>query len=51
VTPDRLLGRTGAASKLFLGGSAPVGAVIGGYLADGFGLRTTLFIAAAGISR
>jgi MFS family permease len=50
VTPDRLLGRVSAASKLFLGGSAPIGAVLGGYLADGFGLRPTLFIAAVGIS-
>ena len=50
VTPDRLLGRISAASKLFLGGSAPIGAVIGGYLADGAGPRLTLFTAAAGIT-
>lgn len=50
VTPDRLLGRISAASKLFLGGLAPVGALLGGSLAESFGLRPTLFVAAAGIT-
>lgn len=50
VTPDRLLGRVSAASKFFLGGLAPVGAILGGVLAEYLGLRLTLFIAAGGIT-
>jgi len=50
VTPDRLLGRISAASKLFLGGLAPIGAILGGTIAEYFGLRPTLFVAAAGVT-
>lgn len=43
VTPDRLLGRVGAASFFIQGGVAPPAAFLAGALGDTIGLRPTLF--------
>ncbi|WP_433422189.1 MFS transporter [Microtetraspora malaysiensis] len=40
LVPDRLLGRYGAASRLLGWGTLPVGAGLGGLLAEIFGIRT-----------
>jgi len=45
VTPERLLGRVNAASRFIAFGVAPPAALVGGVLADGIGLRPTLFAA------
>jgi predicted MFS family arabinose efflux permease len=46
VTPDRLLGRVNSAYRLVAWGTMPIGALLGGLVADAFGLPT-LFVAAA----
>ncbi len=43
VTPERLLGRVNAASRFISFGVAPPAALLAGVLADGIGLRPTLF--------
>jgi len=50
TTSDRWLGRVTAGSKFFLGGLMPVGSLLGGVLGEYAGLRSTLFIGAAGIT-
>lgn len=45
ITPDRLLGRMNAAYRLLGWGTMPVGAALGGVVAEGFGLRTTFVVA------
>lgn len=47
VTPDSLLGRMDASMRLFFRGAIPVGATVGGLLAQGIGLRATLLCTAA----
>ncbi|WP_238598719.1 MFS transporter [Saccharothrix sp. ALI-22-I] len=47
VTPDRLLGRVNSAYRLVAWGSLPVGAAIGGALAEFFGLRAVFVIMTA----
>jgi MFS family permease len=49
VTPDRLLGRVNSAYRLVAWGTMPIGALLGGVVADAFGLPT-LFVAAAVVS-
>jgi MFS family permease len=49
VTPDRLLGRVNSAYRLVAWGTMPAGALLGGLVADAFGLPA-LFIAAAIVS-
>jgi MFS family permease len=49
ITPDRLLGRMNAAYRLVGWGTMPLGALLGGVLAEALGLRPT-FLAAAGIT-
>jgi MFS family permease len=49
ITPDRLLGRMNAAYRLVGWGTMPLGALLGGILAEALGLRPT-FLAAAGIA-
>jgi hypothetical protein len=49
VTPDRLLGRTNASLQLLQGGIGPLGALAAGILAQGIGVRATLYVAAAGM--
>ncbi|MBA2282846.1 MAG: MFS transporter, partial [Acidimicrobiia bacterium] len=49
TVPDHLLGRVNSAYRLLAWGSMPLGAFLGGVLADTWGLRTT-FAVAAGIN-
>jgi MFS family permease len=49
ITPDRLLGRMNAAYRLVGWGTMPLGALLGGVLAEALGLRGT-FLVAAGTS-
>jgi MFS family permease len=49
ITPDRLLGRMNAAYRLVGWGTMPIGAFLGGALAEWLGLRPT-FLVAAGIT-
>jgi predicted MFS family arabinose efflux permease len=49
ITPDRLLGRMNAAYRLVGWGTMPIGALLGGVLAEWLGLRPT-FLAAAAIT-
>ncbi|WP_318533265.1 MFS transporter [Actinoalloteichus fjordicus] len=46
ITPDRLLGRMNSAYRLLAWGTMPVGAVLGGVLAEVFGLRTVFAVMA-----
>ncbi|MFI6448452.1 MFS transporter [Kitasatospora sp. NPDC050543] len=48
ITPDHLLGRVNAGCRFIAWGPLPLGALIGGYLGDAVGLRTTLWVTAAG---
>jgi MFS family permease len=48
ITPDRLLGRMNASYRLVGWGTMPLGALLGGVLAETLGLRAT-FLVAAGI--
>jgi MFS family permease len=47
ITPDRLLGRMNAAYRLVGWGTMPIGAFLGGALAEWLGLRPTFLVAAA----
>jgi MFS family permease len=47
ITPDRLLGRMNAAYRLVGWGTMPLGAALGGFLAEALGLRPTFVVAAA----
>jgi MFS family permease len=47
ITPDRLLGRMNASYRLVGWGTMPIGAVLGGFLAETLGLRATFAVAAA----
>jgi len=49
VTPDELLGRVNA-TGLFVGfGALPIGALLGGFFGEWWGLRTAVFISSAGL--
>jgi MFS family permease len=48
VTPDHLLGRVNSAMHLLFNGVMPVGALAGGMIAQGIGIRATMFAGAAG---
>ncbi|HYJ73294.1 MAG TPA: MFS transporter, partial [Actinomycetota bacterium] len=48
ITPDRLLGRMNASYRLVGWGTMPLGALLGGVLAETLGLRAT-FLVSAGI--
>lgn len=48
ITPDRLLGRMNASRRFVVWGIMPFGALLGGALGSGLGLRPTLWIAATG---
>ena len=50
LVPQRLLGRVGAAMHLLQAGALPLGTLVAGVLAEALGVRTTLFIASAGMS-
>ena len=46
ITPDRLLGRMNASYRLVGWGTMPLGALLGGALAELLGLRPTFLVAA-----
>ncbi len=46
MTPDHLLGRVNATYRLFAWGSMPVGAILGGLMAEALGLRWVFILAA-----
>jgi predicted MFS family arabinose efflux permease len=50
VTPPEWQGRVNASIGFLLWAAAPVGALAGGYLAAGIGMRATLWIAASGVT-
>jgi MFS family permease len=49
LCPDHLLSRMNATMRFMSWGVSPLGALLGGYLGTRFGLRTTMWITAAGI--
>lgn len=49
ITPDRLLGRTSTSLQMLIAGVGPIGALIGGLLAEAIGVRETLLVAVLGI--
>ncbi|MCE6997635.1 MFS transporter [Saccharothrix sp. S26] len=49
LCPDRLLGRMNAGVRFVAWGAMPVGAVAGGALAEWVGVRTTVWVASAGM--
>ena len=49
VTPNRLLGRVNASNLFLTWGALPLGSLIGGWLAEQWGLRSTLLLACGGI--
>ena len=49
ITPDHLLGRLNAAYRFFGWGAGPLGALVGGLIAQVFGLRS-VFVLALGIT-
>jgi predicted MFS family arabinose efflux permease len=50
VTPERMLGRLNASRRFVVWGVIPLGSFVGGLLASGIGLRTTLLVGAIGQS-
>lgn len=44
VIPDHLLGRVGASYRFLVFLGMPFGALAGGFIAKGFGIRTTLAV-------
>jgi predicted MFS family arabinose efflux permease len=48
-TPDQLQGRVNAAVRVLTAGAAPVGALLGGLLAEAVGLRATAVVAGLGV--
>jgi MFS family permease len=50
MTPDALQGRVNATSRVLTGAAAPVGALLGGVLGDGIGLRATLAVGGLGVA-
>jgi len=49
LTPGRLLGRMNASYRFLTYGAIPVGALIGGALAEAFGVRNAIALCAAGL--
>ncbi|MFH2103725.1 MAG: MFS transporter [Chloroflexota bacterium] len=49
ITPNRLLGRVNASSRFLTEGALPVGALIGGWLAEQWGLRPALLLSCSGV--
>jgi MFS family permease len=49
ITPNRLLGRVNASDRFFTSGALPVGALIGGWLGQLWGLRPTLIFSCSGL--
>jgi MFS family permease len=49
ITPDRMLGRMNASYRFFTYGAIPLGALLGGTLAEATDLRTALLVSALGL--
>jgi MFS family permease len=49
IVPDRLMGRVNSVYRLLAWGTMPLGAIVGGLLAELFGLRAPYFFSAAGL--
>lgn len=49
ITPDHLLGRVNATTLFFAYGALPIGALIGGVIGDGIGLRAALAVSSIGL--
>ena len=49
LAPDGLRGRVGASIQVLTAGTAPVGAFLGGFLAEAIGLRATAVVAGLGV--
>ena len=49
IVPDRLMGRVNSVYRLLAWGTMPLGALLGGLLAELFGLRAPYFFSAAGL--
>ena len=49
LAPDGLRGRVGASIRVLTAGTAPVGAFLGGFLAESVGLRATAVMAGLGV--
>jgi MFS family permease len=45
ITPDRLLGRMNSSMRFLVWGTIPLGSLIGGFLGDAIGLRSTIILA------
>jgi MFS family permease len=48
IVPERLLGRLNASYRLVAWGTMPIGAALGGVLAEAFGLRSVFLVTALG---
>jgi MFS family permease len=48
TTPDRLLGRMNATRRFIVWGTIPLGSLLGGAIASGWGTRTSVFVGAIG---
>jgi MFS family permease len=48
ITPDRVQGRMNATMRFIVWGTMPIGALLGGFLGQFIGLRTTLLVGALG---
>ncbi|MBN1584326.1 MAG: MFS transporter [Anaerolineae bacterium] len=49
ITPNRLMGRVNASDRFLAGGALPLGSLIGGWLAEQWGVRATLFLSCSGV--
>ena len=49
LTPDRLLGRINASFRVMIGGSVPIGSLLGGVLGEFVGIRATLVVGVIGM--
>jgi MFS family permease len=49
LTPERLLGRMTATTRIIAGGASPIGAISGGILGGAIGLSPTLWVVAVGV--
>lgn len=49
ITPDHLQGKMNATMRFLVWGVFPVGGLLGGYLGEAFGIRTTILISGIGI--
>ncbi len=48
ITPDALLGRVNASMRVVIRGAVPIGALLGGLIGEGFGLRAVMVFGALG---